>query len=304
MANSPKARPLPKVLIISGPTATGKTAIAAKLAQKLNGELISADSRQIYQGLDIGTGKDHPQNTPIHLIDIVSPSASFSVAQYRLLALKKIKEIHARHHLPIIVGGTGQYLESLISPQSTFSIPPKHLLRLILNRLPVIWLQHLLRLINRQLYRQLNQSDVHNPHRLIRKIEISLSPPKTIYQDSLSDYFHLHLTAPNSFIFKQIDRRISSRLKAGLLDEIASLLQTYSWRHPGLNTLSYKEFQSYFSSPSPSRLQQSLLKWKHDEHAYARRQKTFFHRLHFDVVFDVSAKTPQAIVNQIIKMLQ
>lgn len=89
-----------KLLIISGPTGTGKTNLAIKLAKKFNGELISADSRQIYQGLDIGTGKDHPKNIKIHLIDLISPDQSFSVAQYQKLAFQKITEIHKKINCP------------------------------------------------------------------------------------------------------------------------------------------------------------------------------------------------------------
>ena len=85
-----------KLLIISGPTASGKTALAVKLAKKYNGEIISADSRQIYKHLDIGTGKDHPKDVKIHLIDLIDPGQSFSVAQYRKLALAKISEIQAK----------------------------------------------------------------------------------------------------------------------------------------------------------------------------------------------------------------
>ena len=92
-----------RLLIISGPTATGKTNLAIKLAKLYNGELISADSRQLYQGLDIGTGKDHPKDTNIHLIDIITPDKSFSVAQYQKFAFQKIDEIHQKNKLPIIV---------------------------------------------------------------------------------------------------------------------------------------------------------------------------------------------------------
>ena len=117
-----------KILIISGPTATGKTNIAIKLAKKFNGELISADSRQIYKGMDIGTGKDHPKNIKINLIDIINPNESFSVAQYRELALKSIDNIFSKGKLPIIVGGTGQYVESIINPRETFDIKPNYFL--------------------------------------------------------------------------------------------------------------------------------------------------------------------------------
>jgi len=115
-----------KLLLISGPTASGKTSLALKLAKKYNGVLISADSRQIYQGLDIGTGKDKPKATTIHLLDLITPDQSFSVAQYQKLALPLIKKIQSKGKLPILVGGTGQYFDSVINPhKDTFHIKPK-----------------------------------------------------------------------------------------------------------------------------------------------------------------------------------
>ena len=103
------------LLIISGATATGKTDVAVALAKKYPAELISTDSCQIYQGLDIGTGKDHPEGTPLHLIDLLTPDQKFSVAQFQKLAQEKIKQLHLQKKLPILVGCSGFYLDSLIN---------------------------------------------------------------------------------------------------------------------------------------------------------------------------------------------
>jgi tRNA dimethylallyltransferase len=168
-----------KILIISGPTATGKTNLAIKLAKLYNGELISADSRQIYQGMDIGTGKDHLPDVKIHLVDIIKPNQSFSVAQYQTQVFAIITDIHSRHKLPIIVGGTGQYIDSIINPnKSTYSIKPIPFLRFILNKLSTKTIQKIYRFLNPTDFDSLNNSESHNPHRLIRKIEIKLSFPK------------------------------------------------------------------------------------------------------------------------------
>lgn len=283
-----------KLLVISGPTATGKTEIASKLAKKFNGELVSADSRQIYQGMDIGTGKDHPKDIPIHLIDIIKPNQAFSVAQYRQLALKIISDIQSSGKLPIVVGGTGQYIDSLFHYQDTFSIKPNHLLRFFLNKFPLSVLQFIYSHLDSQHYKLLNNSDVHNPHRLIRKIEIKLSSCLTPHYDVIArpgrswQSLHLSLTAPNSFIYSKINHRVENRLQDGLLVEIDHLLKHYSWRHPGLNTLAYKEFQSYYKNPNQP-LEESIKKWKFDEHALVRRQKTWFN------------KDPQAIFIDITK---
>jgi len=289
----------PPLLLLSGPTATGKTSLALKLAKKFNGELISADSRQIYRGLDIGTGKDHPKNTKIHLIDIVDPSESFSVAQYQILALAKIRDIQSQGKLPIVVGGTGLYLDSLISPNTqTFSIKPNNFLRFFLNRFPLKLLQLTLRLLSAtgrsafggdlQTFKHLNNSDKNNPRRLIRKIEILLlkrvKTPPSLSREGMGvgfNYLHLSLTAPNSFLFSKINNRIQERLNNGLLKEIKKLLKHYSWSDPGLNTLAYKEFRPYFQQKDS--LENCLARWRSDEHAYARRQKTWFktHPGHF-----------------------
>lgn len=288
-------------LIISGPTATGKTSLASKLAKKFNGELISADSRQIYRGMDIGTGKDHPKDMVIHMIDILNPDESFSVAQYRLLALEKIDDIISRGKLPIMVGGTGQYIDSIIRPKETFSIKPNKFLRFFLNRFPLKLLQLNLRLLDSQTFRLLNNSDRHNPHRLIRKIEIFLSlkktssslPSKEESGEGLS-VFHLSLTAPNSFLFKKIDKRIQNRLNDGLLKEIEKLLTKYKWSDPGMNTLAYKEFAKLNKGKS---FDDCVRKWKSDEHNYVRRQKTWYKKQSNLYFIDISKNFHKQVIS-------
>ncbi len=277
-----------KVLIISGPTATGKTDLAIKLAKQFNGELISADSRQIYKGMDIGTGKDHSKNIHINLIDLINPDQSFSVAQYRKLAIEKIEEIQNKGKLPIIVGGTGLYIDSIINSNcETYSIKPNHILRTVLKHFSVPNLQKIYKFLNKSEYIKLNNSEVHNPHRLIRKIEITLSPKKilSVVPNNKFDYLHISLTAPNDHLYQKIDKRVESRLKLGLLEEINKLLKKYTWSDIGLNTLAYKEFKKYFAKsfnvksvkePYDATLKDCIQQWKFDEHAYARRQKTWF----------------------------
>ena len=265
-----------KVLIISGPTATGKTSLAVKIAQKIKAELISADSRQVYRGMDIGTGKDHPKSIPIHLIDIINPNQSFSSAQFCRLAKAKIRQIHQKSKLPIIVGGTGYYIDSLINSPSTLDIKPHFLTRKILGLLPISVLQLIHQTINRRQYKLLNNSEKHNPHRLIRKLEIKFSRPKKIKYRSDYDYLHICLLAPVKTIYQRIDYRVRSRLDQGLLSEIKSLLKKYKWSDPGLNTLAYQEFKPYFIKKTKRNLRDSIKKWRHHEHGYARRQITWF----------------------------
>jgi len=263
-----------RLLIISGPTATGKTALAIKLARLFNSELISADSRQIYRGMNIGTGKDHPKDTSIHLINIINPDQSFSVAQYRQLAIAEIKDIHSRGKLPIIVGGSGQYIDSIVNPQSTFSVKPNKFLRLILNKLSVNILQYIYKLLDKLAFEKLNNSDQNNPHRLIRKIEIKLSFKSPLSKGDLEGltFLHISLPAPNPYLYSQIDKRVKKRLDLGLINEIKCLLKTYSWSDPGLNALAYQEFKTGFN-------QINIDRWRFHEHALARRQKTWFKKI-------------------------
>ena len=288
-----------KLLIISGPTATGKTDLAIKFAKKFDGVLISADSRQIYRGMDIGTGKDHPKDFKINLVDLINPNLSFSVAQYQKLALQKIIEIHSQNKLPIIVGGTGQYIDSIINPdKSTYSIKPNNFLRFFLNKLSTPTIQKIYKILDKKNFDSLNNSEQHNPHRLIRKIEIKLSGRDVArYVSTKKSNFnilHLSLLAPTSFLYPRIDARVQKRLDIGFLDEIKNLLKKYSRTDPGLNTLAYKEFKDYFNKSIETPRGASLLKncqekWRYDEHAYARRQITWFKKqnnIHFIDITD------------------
>ncbi len=301
-----------KLLIISGPTATGKTAIAVALAKKYGGELISADSRQIYKGMDIGIGKDHPKDTPIHLIDVLTPNQSFSVAEYQRLAVAKIKELWSQNKLPIIVGGSGQYIDAIIHPQSTFKIKQNKLLRLILNRLTLKQLQFTLRLLDFQSFNALNNSDLNNPRRLIRKIEIKLSSVISLFcqrETSRSDRgilslgvnfvpLHLSLTAPLTSIYQKIDARVDQRLKDGHLEEIKTLLKTYSWSTPGLQVSAYHEMQPYFQNHLS--LENCLQKWKFREHRDARHQKTWFKKSVPDYFIDITKAKYKAKIEEIV----
>jgi tRNA dimethylallyltransferase len=285
------------LLIVSGPTATGKTDLAIKLAKKYNGELISADSRQIYRGLDIGTGKDHPQNIKIHLIDLITPDQSFSVAQYQKLAFQKITEIHKKNKLPIIVGGTGQYIDAIVNPNKlTYSIKPNKFLRYFLNKLSTPTLQKIYKILDKKTFDLLNNSEKHNPHRLIRKIEIKLNSRDVINHVSTNlnnfNILHLSLTAPTSFLYPRIDARVQKRLKLGLLGEVKNVLKQYSWSDPGLNTLAYKEFKNYFSKKIS--LNESIKRWTFDEHAYARRQLTWFKKQKDIFFIDISQSRYQS----------
>jgi tRNA dimethylallyltransferase len=279
-----------KLLIISGPTASGKTALALKLVQKFNGEIISADSRQIYKYLDIGTGKDHPKKIKVHLIDLINPNETFSVAEFRKMALEKIFQTQAKNKLPILVGCSGFYIDSTINPQyDTFSIKPNLLLRSFLDHLPVSFLQNILKIINKQKYLILNNSDLHNPRRLIRKIEIKLSGKTNDKRlNNNFDILHLSLTAPHQYLYDRIDTRVESRLKLGFLNELKKILKKYNWTNPGLKISAYACLKSYINNPSEIILKECISKWKFREHRDARRQLTWFKKNTRGIFVDIT----------------
>ncbi len=188
-----------KLLIVSGPTATGKTALAVKLAKKYNGEIVSADSRQVYKGLDVLTGKDTPKGAtptfhksmrlgnssfdiisyeisdiPIWLLDVATPDVLFSISAYKHIAQDVIRDIHARGKLPIVVGGSGLYIQSLIEKIETIDIPLNVDLRNKLQDYDVEKLQAELQIVDADKLQSMNDSDHNNPRRLVRAIEVAV----------------------------------------------------------------------------------------------------------------------------------
>jgi len=295
-----------KLLIISGPTATGKTDLAVKIAKKYNGELVSGDSCQIYKGMDIGTGKDQPEETPIHLIDIITPDQKFSVADFQKIAIKTIKEIQSRDKLPILVGCSGFYIDSVINPNyNTFSIKPNKFLRFLLNRFSVKTLQKIYNFLDSKSFSKLNHSDINNHYRLSRKIEIKLFQKNTnkslLSKRDLGrfDSLHLSLTAPLDFLYQRIDLRVQKRMDLGFLDEIKKLLKKYKWSDPGFQIAAYQCLRPYFEESKKAPFHQGELseglrgliqKWSYAEHSDARRQSCWFKSRPNTYFFDITNK--------------
>ncbi len=300
-----------KVLVVCGPTAVGKTSVAVSLAGKLNGEIVSADSRQAYKGLDVGTGKDIPKNSkfhilnskfsnfnigyceiskvPVWLLDVVLPKYQFNVADWLKCANVVIKDIWKRGKLPIVVGGTGFYIKALVDGIGSLGIRPDKKLRRKLEELSIEQLQNKLKKLALGVWKKMNSSDRANMRRLIRKIEISLSGNIEKAKPMKADYLMIGLSAPRRIIYQRIDQRVKQRLAKGLIEEIKDLLkQGVSWEDPGMDTLAYKEFRDYFATKKG--LSQAIERWRFDEHRYARRQLTWFKKDQriewFDITID------------------
>lgn len=269
-----------KLLVICGPTATGKTLLAVKLAKKFDGELISVDSRQVYKGMDIGTGKDHPKDAIIHLLDVVEPDEEFNVAKYYQLAWPLIKNIWEKGKLPILVGGTGFYIKAIVDGIESLGIEPDWRLRRELENLEIGELVKKLKKLDPERWKGMNQSDQQNPRRLIRAIEIAKSqkaPEKGIAKKGAKlDVLMIGLTASKKLLYQRIDKRVEERVKQGVEKEIKKLLDKgYTWESSALGvTIGYKEWQLFFKGEASK--DEVIQGWKFDEHAYARRQLTWF----------------------------
>ena len=265
-----------KLLIICGPTATGKTALAEKLAKKFNGEIVSADSRLVYKGLDIITGKDVPKDIPIHLIDIVEPDYIFNVGEYFNLALRVINKINASGKLPILVGGTGLYIRSIIRPLNKINIPPNEKLRKELEKLSREDLIEKLKNINPQKWQSMNNSDKQNPRRLIRAVEIFLSRQKREKTDYPEfDYLIIGLSAKKETLKKIIDQRVEERIRKGAADEAKNVLKKYNNpKLPAISSTGLRQLKEYFKGKESWEI--AVNKWKLAEYQYAKRQLTWF----------------------------
>lgn len=286
------------ILVICGPTATGKTKIALNLAKKIDGEIISADSRQIYVGLDIGTGKDLPCGSKNELskikhdsrlikyylvngvklwgYDLIGPKDKFSVDDYTKCVKKIIVDIYSRDKTPILVGGTGLYIRAILDGIETSSIPPDEKLRRLLNRKSIVELQDILRVENSEKLTSLNQSDSMNPRRLVRAIEISRSNVRKNNQSfKFDNVLMIGLFTNNTVLGERIKKRVESRIAGGLEDEIKSLLNLgVSWDSQSMTSLGYSQWRSYFDEGiDKNRVIES---WITAEKRYSKRQMTWF----------------------------
>lgn len=282
-----------KIIIICGPTAVGKTDFAFSIAPKIHGELVSADSRQIYIGMDIGTGKDIPTGEHVWLTDIIKPTEAFGSGIYQQYATRAIDKIFAAQKTPIIVGGTGFYINSIIHPSTFQHIPPNLTLRQELNRLPIPELQQRLQAINLSRWQAMNHSDQHNPHRLIRAIEIATNPdysalPKPLAKEGQTS--QIGLTAPVDYLTKKIESRVSKRLDQGFESEVRRLIAEYPdfASTPGGQTMGYQEWMQFLSGSISQT--EAIAKWTKREVDYMKRQLTWFKKQPDIVWFDITSK--------------
>ncbi len=293
-----------KLLVILGPTGVGKTDLALKLAKKFNAELISADSRQIYKGMDIGTGKEIQNSkfkiqkekgkwivneTPIYLYDIISLQETFSVARYQQLAYQTISSIHQNGKLPILVGGTALYLNAVTQGLNIPKVPPNKDLRNKLERTPLGELLKKLEEIDLKTFARI---DKQNPRRIIRALEVYYStgqPLSTLTKKFKVDYdiLTLGLTCDRDYLYDLVDKRVEAWIKNGFLDEVKNLRKKYGdvqvFNSPG-----YRQILNFLDKKIS--LEEAIKRIKFDHHSLIRKQYTFFKRNKKIIWFDITQK--------------
>ena len=269
-----------KLIVILGPTASGKSDLAINLAKKFNGEIISADSRQVYKGLNIGSGKITKKETkgvPHHLLDVASPKRKFTVSQFQKLATKKVKEIQKRGKLPFLVGGTGFYIKSVVDGLSIPEVKPNWKLRKKLAKKSVADLFLMLKKLDPKRSKSI---DGQNPHRLIRAIEIVLTTGKSVEKIRTKKQFNvlqIGIKKTEDDLKKAITKRLTKRLKRGMVDEVRKLKESgLSWKRLYELGLEYRYIAEYLQHKISFKEMKYKIQ-KESEH-FAKRQMTWFKR--------------------------
>lgn len=238
------------LLVIVGPTAVGKTSLAVHLAEALNGEIISADSRQVYRGMDIGTDKASPElraRVPHHLIDVVQPDEIFTLAQFQRLAYAAIDAILERASLPLLVGGSGQYVRAVLEGWGVPEVAPQTRLRQTLDVLRTAELMRWLEVLDPIAAKRVDQ---RNRRRLIRALEVTLvtGRPISVQRERSPPRYRilqLGLKLARPRLYQRIDARVERMLAEGLLNETRHLAERYGWEVPAMSGLGYAQLGAY-----------------------------------------------------------
>lgn len=288
-----------KIIVICGPTASSKTALSVALAKKLDGEIISADSMNVYKGLDVGTAKptiDEREGIPHYLIDVVGPFETFSVGDYKDLARPIVNDILSRGKTPIICGGTGFYVNSILYDFSYGNTPANLLVREKYKALAEehgnAYVFNVLKEKDPKTAEKLHENDLK---RVIRALEISESGVnKSEIQDEMIpvyDYNAYFIDFPREVLYDRINRRVDIMIKNGLVDEIKGLVcQGVTASHQCMQGIGYKEILPYLNGETD--LQTAIEQIKQNTRRYAKRQLTFFKKLD-----GLTALTPDTLEN-------
>lgn len=305
-----------KLLVIIGPTGTGKSGLALHLAKKYNGEIVSADSRQIYTGMDIGTGKEIESSKikikksenywtvngiPIHLYDVILPDKTFSVAQYQQLAYGVINDIHARNKLPILVGGTGLYIRAVAEGLKIPKVAPDLKLRAKLESRSLASLVNELEKVDPE---TANGIDKSNPRRIIRALEVfyisgeSFSRLKGKFKTEF-ETLKIGLTSERRYLYERVDNQVEKWFEQGFIEEVKSLFAKGNRENlTSMTSLGYRQVGMYLRGRISLDEAKQRIKW--ELHNYIRAQLTWFRKELSISWFDISAEDFKKEVSNLI----
>jgi len=275
---------LPRLLVVLGPTASGKSSLGISLAQQFDGEIVSADSRQVYRGLDIGTAKvtaEEQALVPHHLLDVVDVRETFTVSQFQRLAINAINDILARGKQPLLVGGSPHYIQAVVDNLDIPAIPPHKELRQQLEARPLAELLAQLEMLDPQSAATI---DRQNPRRVIRALEVCLVSGKPFSAQSrnlaspLYSSLLLGIQWPREVLYKRIDQRVDERMGQGMVQEVRNLVEQ-GVDHERLDALGleYRFISRWLRGEFKSEAEM-VQRLKFAIHDFTRRQLTWFRK--------------------------
>jgi tRNA dimethylallyltransferase len=303
----------PPLIVLVGPTAVGKTQISIELAERVNGEIVSADSRLFYRGMDIGTAKpskEERSRIPHHLIDVADPDQIWSLAVFQEEARKAIAEIHAKGRLPLLVGGTGQYIRAVTKGWTPPKIGANEKLRGVLEKLASehnnYWLHAKLNILDPSAAEKI---DPRNVRRTIRALEVILltGRPFSDQKGKEDTPYQLHeigLMRTRKDLYQRIDSRIDSMFERGLMDEVKGLLHKgYSPDLPTMSAIGYRECNKVLGGLITE--EQAKLEMRRNTRVFVRRQANWF-KVHDPQIhwFDATSSTVDEIETFLVERLQ
>lgn len=279
LQNPENKKPL---IVVLGPTASGKTALSLKIAKLYHGEIISTDSRQVYKYMDIGTDKilqPQQEGVPHHLLDFLEPTEEFTLADYKRLALKTIDEIYRRKHIPMLVGGTGLYINAIIQNYQIPEVPPNPKLRQEMTDFcEKNGIEALYKILQEKDPQAAKRIHPNNIRYVIRALEINLAG-NTKKLDTKGEpafnVFVIGIDWPREELYARINQRVDNQINRGLLNEFKTLLlKGYKETLPSMSSLGYKELGPFVRGECP--LEEAVETIKQNTRNYAKRQLTWF----------------------------
>ena len=295
-----------KLIAITGPSSSGKTALAVSLAKELNGEIISVDSRQIYKGLDIGSAKptlEERDGIPHYMMDIIEVTEPFTVADFCDEAKVLINDISSRGKLPILAGGTGLYFRTLLQDFDLPRVAPNEELRAELDKKDT---QELYNMLLEKDYDIAQKIHFNNKVKIVRALEVCITlgiPMSKAQKKKESNYNTLWFglnTEDREFLYDRINKRVDIMLSQGLEKEAKDLFEKYGENNILMNTIGYQELFPYFKGETEFNVAIELL--KQNTRRYAKRQISWFNANKDINWFDIQLKTKEQILKEIINI--